>query len=282
MLETLPNFIKALRANDVDVSSAESIDAGHAITKIGIGNRRLLRESLAQTLAKSTHEKERFYECFDLFFQMESIQGEKSKEGENNEKQLDEEKISSEVTDSLSEVIQRFDESELLQLISSSANQVQIQNIRLFTQRGVYTRRILENMGIEEVEQALYASSKEGQYDETLLEQKNHLTELVSEYVDRQLQLYTANAARNLREEILENTPIGRIDLRDFKLMQELVGKLAKKLISLHSRRRKVSRRGELDIRKTIKSNMKNNGLLFDTVWKKTRVGSNFYANCRQ
>ena len=62
MLETLPNFIKALRANDVDVSSAESIDAGHAITKIGIGSRRLLRESLAQTLAKSPHEKERIYE----------------------------------------------------------------------------------------------------------------------------------------------------------------------------------------------------------------------------
>ena len=272
MLETLPNFIKALRANDVDISSAESIDAGHAITKIGIVNRSLLRESLAQTLAKSTDEKRRFYECFDLFFQKESIQEENSIEQKCDDTQPDQEKTSSDERENLIEVMQRFDESELLQLIASSANQVQIQNIRLFTQRGVYTRRILENMGIEGVEQVLYTGSSEGQYDETLLERKSHLTELVNEYVDRQLQLYTANAARNLREEILENTPIGRIDLRDFKLMQELVGKLAKKLISLHSRRRKVTRKGDLDIRKTIRSNMKNGGLLFDTIWKKTRV----------
>ena len=68
MLETLPNFIKALRANDVDISSAESIDAGHAITKIGIVNRSLLRESLAQTLAKSTDEKSDFTNALTCFF----------------------------------------------------------------------------------------------------------------------------------------------------------------------------------------------------------------------
>ena len=272
MLETLPNFIKALRANDVDISSAESIDAGHTISHIGIGNRPLFRESLAQTLAKSMDEKERFYQCFDLFFQNEP-----SDSGEDIEKEKSEEEPTALISNAkeqrtLIERLKGFDVSELFQSITSSGNQVQIQNIRLFTQRGVYTRRILENMGIEGVERALYSNSTKGQFDSHLVEQKTRLTELVREYVDRQLQLYTANSARNLREEILQNIPIARIDLRDFKLMQELVRKLSNKLISLHSRRRKVSRRGHIDIRKTIRDNMKNDGLLFDTVWKRTRV----------
>ena len=56
------------------------------------------------------------------------------------------------------------------------------------------------------------------------------------------------------------------------KLMHELVRKMAERLVSLHSRRRKVARRGQLDIRKTIRVNIEYDGLLFHTVWKRRKI----------
>ena len=84
--------------------------------------------------------------------------------------------------------------------------------------------------------------------------------------------MYTANAGTALREEMLQKTPLGRIEMRDFKVMQELVRKLAKRLVSLHSRRRHVARRGHLDVRHTIRRDIEYDGLMFDTVWKRVRV----------
>ena len=53
--------------------------------------------------------------------------------------------------------------------------------------------------------------------------------------------------------------------------LQALVQKLAHRLVSLYSRRRRVANRGQLDLRGTLRRNLRHDGLLFDTVWKRTR-----------
>ena len=114
---------------------------------------------------------------------------------------------------------------ELVGAIYQSGNNVNIENIRLFTQRGVYTRRILEDLGIEQFEKQLFNGTQQGMISETehayFLKRKSNLIDLVTDYVDRQLELYTANSAQNLREEILERSPLSRIERRDFKIMKE-------------------------------------------------------------
>ena len=102
--------------------------------------------------------------------------------------------------------------------------------------------------------------------------QRARLVEAVAELVDRELLLYSANAGLRLREEVLQKTPLARVEMRDFKTMHELVRKLAKRLVALHARRRRVARRGRLDVRHTIRKNIEYDGLLFDTVWKRVRV----------
>lgn len=54
--------------------------------------------------------------------------------------------------------------------------------------------------------------------------------------------------------------------------MQALVRKLAKRLVALHSRRRKVAQRGVLDVRHTIRRNIEFDGLLFDVVWRRRKI----------
>ncbi|MEQ8231107.1 MAG: VWA domain-containing protein [Gammaproteobacteria bacterium] len=286
MTQVLSDFIKALRAADVRVSTAESIDAAATVEQVGFAERALLKTALAQVLAKSIDDKARFDDCFDRYFTSAELatvgggatdadasaaaddaaaesmasaggSGESGAEGE------------------LVALLERGDTAALQRLLGAAARNVQLQNIRLFTQRGMYMRRILEDMGIEAVDDLLHALVRADDDDPRaarLRELKAQLVENVAERVDREMLLYTANAGTRLREEVLQKTPLARIEMRDFKVMQELVRKLAKRLVSLHARRRRVARRGRLDVRHTIRRNIEYDGLLFDTVWKRVRV----------
>ena len=64
----LSDFIRALRASDVRVSTGEAIDAAGAMQIVGFKDRTLLRDTLGMVLAKSPDEKEAHDRLFDLFF----------------------------------------------------------------------------------------------------------------------------------------------------------------------------------------------------------------------
>jgi hypothetical protein len=51
----------------------------------------------------------------------------------------------------------------------------------------------------------------------------------------------------------------------------ELVRKMAKKLASRHSRRRRPLKRGQLDMGKTIRKGVAHDGVLFNTYWRRVR-----------
>ena len=51
MTEVIGDFIRALRAADVRVSTAESIDAGEVIGLVGFSSREVLRHALGSALA---------------------------------------------------------------------------------------------------------------------------------------------------------------------------------------------------------------------------------------
>ena len=69
----LADFLKALREADLKISPAETLEAHKAIDLVGFGDRELLKDSLAITLAKSELEKESFDDCFDRFFAIQDF-----------------------------------------------------------------------------------------------------------------------------------------------------------------------------------------------------------------
>ena len=283
MTQVLANFVQVLRAANVPVSTAESVDAALAVQHLGFDARDLLRLSLSQVLAKTPEDKETFFRCFDEFFRFETpsqpsagasaeadapdpTPGGASPPGSGSD---------SAGNGGLFELLADGDATALQQALAQAARNVQLQNIRLFTQRGIYVRRILEALGIEAMEARLRAMAKANGNDPAVLEMRQRsaqLAEDVGALVERQMQLYTANAGTALREEFLQQTPLTRVEMRDFKQMQALVKKLAHRLVSLYSRRRRVANRGQLDLRGTLRRNLRHDGLLFDTVWKRTRI----------
>ena len=64
------DFIKALRASNIRISVAETMEAIETLNHVGLFNRQLLKDSLSLVLAKTRDDKETYSNCFDLFFTM--------------------------------------------------------------------------------------------------------------------------------------------------------------------------------------------------------------------
>ncbi len=283
MSEVLGQFLKALRAADVRVSSAEGIDAGAVFQNIGLADRELLKMALGQTLAKTLEDKAKYADCFEQFFHsadLRRLQRDESTPEAQAEPDLGggdgmgPSGSGGEEGATLQGLLETGDRAQLQLAIANAARAAKINQIRLFTQRGIYSRRMLEHMGLEALEQTLHQLQKTGAEDDVtrLRARLGELREEILATVERQILLLTANAGTRLREEILHEMPLARAEQSDFRIMQLLVRKLAKRLVSLHSRRRKIAQRGQLDVRRTLRRNIEFDGLLFDVVWKQRKI----------
>ncbi|MGE0373377.1 MAG: VWA domain-containing protein [Bradyrhizobium sp.] len=281
MSELLGDFLKALRAADVRVSSAEGIDAAAVFAEVGLADRQLLKIAWSQALAKTPDDKARFDDCFDRFFQsaglhaLEAVPSPAENDADTpGEDGRDGEGRGGQGGASLETLLTSGDRAALQLALADAARAARVSEIRLFTQRGLYARRMLDVMGLEAVEERLRRLRERGAEAEAarLRGQLDVLREEVLAYVERQIVLMTANAGTRLREEILQEIPFARAEHGDFRVMQALVRKLAKRLVALHSRRRKVADRGHLDVRHTIRRNIEFDGLLFDIVWRRRKI----------
>ncbi|MFC0284323.1 VWA domain-containing protein [Camelimonas abortus] len=177
----------------------------------------------------------------------------------------------------LARLLERGDSASLALRVAEAAQQAGLSDIRFFTQRGMYQWRILQLMGSEElgrwIDQAEHGSNAAAAARAARLRGlRAALHDQVRDYVETQLQLFAGNEGRRLREDMLASQRIGQLDRSDMQIMQGLVRKMAKRLISLHSRRRRKARRGVLDARRTIRANMQYEGVPFHTIWRRTKV----------
>jgi uncharacterized protein len=291
LTEVLTDFIRALRSADVRISTSESIDAGEVLRLVGYDSRDVLRHALSQVLAKTEDEKQAFTATFDRFFAFDQFTETQDDKADDEAPEPGAEPpqaapdgmpggggggMGGEPQD-LAALLEQGDQARLQMELAEAARQVGLNQIRFFMQRGLYARRIMEAMGLEALEaltNQLAASPDAAAWAraERLEELREALRLEVRDYVEKQLELFTANAGRQLREEVLQQIRLSNVDFRDLKVMRELLRKMAKRLVALHSRRRKVARRGHLDVRRTIRANIEFDGLLFHTVWKRTKI----------
>jgi uncharacterized protein with von Willebrand factor type A (vWA) domain len=275
MQQTLENFLRALRAMNVRVSPAEAIDAHCTVDSVGYSNRTLLKDALCIALAKSEDEVERFDECFDIFFDRDEF---RDRETENDCEGLTDAESEMLGQLPLAEMLLDGSETEMAQAMEQAANEAGVANIRFSTQRGLFTRRILDRMGLRDLERLIASLNRqEGEAASTemagrLEEGRGYLFEEVRQYIDRQFDLYARNAGEELREEFLAKTNLSSIERRDFDRMHRIVRRMAKKLATRYARRRKHTKRGVLDVRRTLRKSMPHDGIPFETVWKQTKI----------
>lgn len=277
MVDFLRDFIHILRSSDLRVSTSESIDAMNVVSEIGLEDRSLLKHSLSFSLAKTLREKEIFSECFDNFFEENYMNINEDKLPEkNNEKdsEINDPDILDKNENSLEELYNNSDRTSLMTSMALAARDASLQDIRLFTQVGMFTRKIFDEMGLEKLNNDIFQASREGNIkrEEDLKNIRENLRLEIREYIENQVKLRTSNTGKQLREDALSQMRLTQADKSDYKIMSGIIKKMARRLISVHSRRKRKSQRGLLDIRSTIRANQEYDGILFETVWKKTKV----------
>ena len=267
MDRTLTNFIRALRNADVRISTAETLDALSAVELVGYEDRGALKRSLALVLPKTADEKEAFDLCFDQFFPGED--GEEEEDLGPGE--------TSEASSALGQLLMTDSKVELSMAMAQAGEAVDVREIQVFTQKGLYTRRIMEEMGLGELNREISELRERGiipdrRLGQALRQRREWLREQVRDYVERQFLLHADADGRRLREDLLRKVKLSNVEQRNFRLIQEVVFKMAKKLSALHSRRKKVFKRGQLNLPRTLRNNMSYDGHIFDLHWKSVKV----------
>ncbi|MCY4319420.1 MAG: VWA domain-containing protein [Alphaproteobacteria bacterium] len=265
MEHTFTNFLSALRGAEIRVSVAETLDAMKTAALMGWSDRQGLHDALAMALAKTPDEKAGFTRIFDEFFAFESFH-------DRREARILDESRQSEDGDLLA-MLRADDRAGLVLAMQEAAIEVGVENIRFFTQRGLYTQRVLQQMGVEGVDSQIQAMGGQGgSAGQALRESRAWLFEQVRNYVEHQLSLQGAATSRELREDRLRRSRLGNLDRRDREQMRRIVEKICRRLVTLHSRRRKMKNRGQLDIRRTMRRNYGHDGVLFELEWKKRKL----------
>ncbi|WGR73665.1 MULTISPECIES: VWA domain-containing protein [unclassified Bradyrhizobium] len=282
MRENLHRFFRAARGAGVHVSPAESIDAMRAVAQVGFSDRDVLRDALLLTLAKSQDEKLALGDCFDLFFSQPEPRQEQAGAGNGDSAQEADQSPSSGVASDaggseppeglgpLAQMLLSQDRNAIAAAIASAAGAASLSDIRYSTQRGIFSSRILDAMGLQRLRDDLdELTATNPSLAERLRAALDGLREAVRDTVSQGLALYAREEAENLRNEILRNAPLARIERRQVEEMRALIRRIARRLRERYSKPRKRQRRGHLDVRRTLRRNAAWGGVPFLTAWKR-------------
>ena len=167
--------------------------------------------------------------------------------------------------------------TELAMAMASAAEAVNLKEIQVFTQKGLYTRRIMEAMGLNDLSREITSlrqsrATPARRLGQELIKRREWLREQVRDYVEQQFLLHADATGRRLREDLLRKVKLSNVEQRNFRLIQEVVFRMAKKLAALHSRRKKVFKRGALNVPRTLRHNMAYDGAIFDLHWKSVKI----------
>jgi uncharacterized protein len=277
--EPLRQFLQAARGAGIRVSAAEGIDAARAVQLVGLSDRTVLKDSLALVLAKTPDEKSLFDECFNLYFRRDGFP--QDDEPSNAEIQSPTTQGSFGVEGmggsggaSLSQTLLDDDRATLATAMEQAARESGIQNIRLFTQKNLYARRILDRMGLRQVERDSEALRKEGSHAiaDRLENRIEYLRDQARDLVERNLLLFARGETEKFREELLKSARLSNLERRDLDRMRILVRAMAMRLAARYAKTRRRRLRGQLDARRTLRKNMGWGGVPFITVWKQRRI----------
>ena len=271
---TFGRFVTALRNADVRASPAETLTAFEIVERVGIANKTLLKDSLALALAKSKDEKARFDETFERFFALAFRDRAKPSFVRHIDRDAMLTQLRADASPGLIESVKNVldDKRDRLALsIHRAAAEADIHQIKSLRERSLYGRRIGVALGLDELEAYLEAggpATGDAGTREFLRYLRQYFRQQIGDYVDVQYKLHLdASGKRAIIEAALKSN-LDQLPVAYRQDVRRVVERMAEKLAKEHRRRRKRARRGVLDVKKTIRSNVAYDGALFDLKWR--------------
>lgn len=269
MEQVLHDFISSLRSFGVRISTSERVDAFRAAELVGYQDREILKTSLSAALAKTAVEEERFNECFALFFSFNRFPDHAAEHTLRADSQHP--------VSPLTRMLISQGHAELMASLMEAVQEAQTNEIKFFTQKGLYIHRILSHMGINGLDSDIRLLRQENtpasiQQAAQLQEARDRLFEDVRGFVEREHALYARAPTEDIMESYLKHAKLGELEKSDYDRMYIIVRKMANRLSDIYSRRTTSFRRGHLDARKTLRESMACEGVPFDIKWKRKKI----------
>jgi hypothetical protein len=299
MLErTLTRFVRSLRSAGMQVSSAEAIDAARALALVGYADREAMKSSLRIVMSKSEEDDAVFGDLFDTFFsavqadrQAQAQQQAREAQAEAGEQEGAEQAQPSSGSpsegeragspssggpsdaDAFMSLARSGDATAISVAMARAATAAGADDIRFASQTAFFVRKMLEQLGVQQVEAQLQAALGERGADarrraQAIIEARAAMQKHARSHVEQRFEMFGRSATESFMDEVVTQREIGELSHRDMERMKVLIARMAKRLAVRHSRPRKVRNRGAIDVRRTLRANAGIGGVPFDLVWK--------------
>ncbi len=297
MQKKILEFTNILRKSGIRVSTAEAIDTFEALDELSLDDREVFRDALRATMVKRGEEVPTFDQLFDLFWSgfydnlRESFGQATAGLGDMDLDQLLEQimqmlqNMEGQEGGDLGELARALltaDLSQLENLIRAAAEQAGVDRIENFLQVGFFSRRTLEQMGIEgateELQNLADQLEQAGMSPEQIQALRNLIEGLmeaarrsVRSFTERELQKQNHDYMEKFRRETLLEKSFYHLTEEEIRKMREVVERLAQRIKNVLSIRRRRLKRGKLDLHQTLRRNMSHGAIPFELVFKQRK-----------
>ncbi|WP_142253977.1 VWA domain-containing protein, partial [Mycobacterium sp. NS-7484] len=282
----LVEFVEALRGQGISVGPSETVDAGRVITVLGLGDRDALREGIACAVLRRADHRDTYDAMFDLYFPAALgartvLSDDEGADGGEGQPQLPPEDIEA-MREALVQML--ADNEDLANLDDRLAAMI----ARIVEAYGRYNSsrgpsyssyQALKAMSLDDLEGRLLAGLLAPYGDEPTPTQEEIAKALAAQRIAQLRKMVESETKRRTAEQLgrehvqmygvpqlAENVEFLRASGEQLRQMRKTVQPLARTLATRLAARRRRSRSGEIDLRKTLRKSMSTGGVPIDVV----------------
>jgi uncharacterized protein with von Willebrand factor type A (vWA) domain len=285
----LVEFVEALRGQGISVGPSETVDAGRVMSVLGLGDREVLREGIACAVLRRPDHRDTYDAMFDLWFPAALgaktilLDDDDQSEGEP-EGGLPPEDVEAMRQALLDLLADNPDLANLDERMAAMIAQIVEAYGRYSSSRGpsYSSYQALKAMNLDDLEGRLLAGLLAPYGDDPTPTQEQIAKALAAQRITQLRRMVEAETKRRTAEQLgrdhvqmygvpqlAENVEFLRASGEQLRQMRRVVVPLARTLATRLAARRRRSRSGEIDLRKTLRKSMSTGGVPIDVVLKK-------------
>ncbi|MEV0294068.1 VWA domain-containing protein [Nocardia sp. NPDC050710] len=279
----LVGFVEALRARGIPVGPSETVDAGRVVTVLDLMDREVLREGLACALLRRTTHRATFDGLFDLWFPVaigarggafDEVEMPRTPSGEVDIQALREllaellaqDGAEQQLEQLAAQLVEQLGQYESARGPSFSAYQA-LKEVQPHTLLAKILAGLSVGPDTSEFDTEIARRAARGRIDGFRATVEAETRRRVAERIGRE-RVAGYGVARQA-----EDVDFLRASERELADLRRSSQRLARILASRLAVRRRHSRRGEIDLRKTLRKSMSTGGVPIDLVNRKPRPG---------
>src|SRR5271156_5643983 len=283
----LVEFVEALRGQGISVGPSETVDAGRVMATLGLGDREVLREGIACAVLRRSDHRETYDAMFDLWFPaaLGSRTVQIDDDAEDPPAGLAPEDIES-LRAALVDLLANEDLADMDERLVAMIAQIVDAYGKYNSSRGpsYSSYQALKAMALDELEGKLLAGLLAPYGDEPTPTQEQIAKAPAAPRITQIPKMVDTETKRRTAEQLgrdhvqmygipqlSENVEFLRASGEQLRQMRRVVAPLARTLATRLAARRRRTRAGSIDLRKTLRKSMSTGGVPIDLVLRKPR-----------